>query len=122
MPDINKTYTHLNMEAGLCLWEAMLDANSAAFQKDPSARSDAEETLLECWENLGYAEMRMKCIELIPLLEEIWAELPDTIKDSSSFDWDFCPIFVQVTNWLAEPQKDKILANILAQSLRWQIA
>ncbi|MBY5849806.1 hypothetical protein HFN51_04440 [Rhizobium leguminosarum] len=62
----------------LCLWEAWLEDSEGG-----------------AWglykETFGTVHVRYACIEMAPVIEEVWALIPEENRDLISYDWEFVP-------------------------------
>ncbi|MGE8143026.1 hypothetical protein ACQKOE_13710 [Novosphingobium sp. NPDC080210] len=84
--------THLFTAA--CLWEAALDALNVAR---PVAKGGFEDRLRQYQGNYGTAQLRDDVARLAVACDDAWDALdPDEQDDAGSFDWEFCP------SWLEE--------------------
>lgn len=79
-----ETYSRDEMEAALCLWEAMLDLRG----KLPKLNAE--------FENHGAWAMRTTAIDLAAHCEQVWKELTNNEDDTVTFDWEFCPEYIAV--------------------------
>jgi hypothetical protein len=77
----DRTYTTLEVEAALCLWEAALDLREKC------------KPLAMIWDGVGAFEMRHRVMALVTDAERIWVALGDA-QDDIVFDWEFCPTFI----------------------------
>lgn len=81
------TYSDLDVEAAMCLWEAVLDLLADVPERagDPIA-----EKLRECVDGIGYMELRSRIADLAHECSVEYSRL----DYDGSFDWDFCPAFI----------------------------
>jgi hypothetical protein len=83
----DRTFTTLDVEAALCLWEAALDLREKC------------KPLATLWDGVGAFEMRHRVMELVPHAERIWIALGDEQQDLV-YDWEFCPAFIsECVDW-----------------------
>lgn len=77
--------THLQCEAALCIWEAMLEN---VVRQSPQ--------LKRAFETYGTVEMRHCAIRLAPLACKVWDLMTeDEQQDLIPYDWEFIPKFVR---------------------------
>jgi hypothetical protein len=92
-------YTTLEMEAALCVWEAMLDRKAA----DKPFHGDG---LLAFWERRGTVETRHAAIPVAQFALKVFDALggADAIEalDLIPYDWAFIPAVVNLVTWEAE--------------------
>lgn len=70
--------THEHAHTALCLWEAWLET------KGTEAWTDYRD-------NHGAVHSRFACIHMAPQVEAVWAALPEEMRDTVCFDWEFVP-------------------------------
>lgn len=106
------TFTTLQMEAALCIWEDLLErhmahnrcaaAGEAIFPDDEQARIFSE-NLYGFWERMGTVEMRHTAINMSARAVEDFAALEaaigrDEIEETwGSYDWEWIPAWVYAT-------------------------
>jgi hypothetical protein len=89
-----RTYTTIEVEAALCLWEAALDLREKC------------KPLATVWDGVGAFEMRHRVMALVPHAERIWAALGDAQHDIV-YDWEFCPLIISdCFDWEAGEMRD----------------
>ncbi len=72
------TMTHEHAHTALCLWEAWLETDEGT---DWSLyRSVA-----------GAVQSRFACIDMASTVEAVWALLPEEVRDTCCYDWEFVP-------------------------------
>ncbi|MEY9719258.1 hypothetical protein ABIA22_001748 [Sinorhizobium fredii] len=104
-----RTYTHLHMEAALCLWEAMLDVNMRGWARDPEnldyqtrpePLTGNAADLYAAWQRVGTVEMRHAAIHLADFMLKTWdAMTEDEREECIPYDWEFAPAFLAVVEW-----------------------
>lgn len=80
------------VDAALCLWEAMLDQKHLA-------RHDHETPLLRAWSRDGTVEMRARARDLGTWVERIYQQLNPLLRDYYSFDWEIVPNILATIEW-----------------------
>lgn len=98
------TFSHLHMEAALCIWEAMIEMRPNTHHRDfdraacPQWKLDMD----RMWHDYGTVSMREEAIRLAPIACECFdlighdrAEELDLIP----YDWEFIPAFVARVDW-----------------------
>lgn len=78
--------TRDEIEAALCLWEAMLEVRNGRFT--------SEHWINVQWEEMGTVHMRHWAISAAAYLGKVWNAAPmtdDTRDMLSPFDWEFVP-------------------------------
>lgn len=107
MDENAKDYTHLQMEAALCIWEDLLERHQAHGNAEHKYTSqEAEEfgtKLFNYWEDNGTVEMRHAAINMASHAVKVFAQLEaaigrDEIHETwASYDWDWIPAWVYLT-------------------------
>jgi hypothetical protein len=92
---MNNTYTHLEVEAALCIWEC-LDARSTNQLEHPS--------LAAYRSSVGTAELRHLSIRLAAYCLAIYNRLPDTLTDGLAYDWEIIPALLDTIDWTRIPE------------------
>lgn len=102
-------FTHLQMEAALCIWEDLLERQTAQIECDRKGETifpDDEKArgfsmkLCFMWESMGTVEMRHAAINMSARAVEDFAALEAAIgRDEifetwGSYDWDWIPAWV----------------------------
>lgn len=105
------TFTTLQMEVALCIWEDLLERHMA-HHKAPDAggieypdekAKEFGKALYDYWENNGTVEMRHTAINMSARAVEDFAALEaaigrDAIEETwGSYDWDWIPAWVYAT-------------------------
>ncbi|WP_266031247.1 hypothetical protein [Brucella intermedia] len=104
--------THLQCEAALCIWEAMLEN---VVRQSPQ--------LKRAFETYGTVEMRHCAIRLAPLACKVWDLMTEDERENLiPYDWEFIPKFVRTvplevigygldTNYTAGEIRDLMLCH-----------
>lgn len=88
-------FTHLQMEAALCIWEAMIDRR----RED----ADGSTSLDRTWSAFGTVHMRHVSIALAPMACQVWAALSEDQRETLiPYDWEFMPRFVGCLDFEAD--------------------
>ncbi len=82
------------IETAMCLWEAFLEA-----EHDQSPPPHPYPNLRKMREDYGTWTVRHEIITACDKCDEAWLALSEDERDSLSFDWEFCP------DWLEEYDK-----------------
>jgi hypothetical protein len=85
---MTNTYSHLAVEASLCLWEAI---NELTLTRRNVAKAA---DLRAARESFGTNELRQWCIHHGQWASDVWHALPEDDRDMMSFDWEFCPAII----------------------------
>ncbi len=85
-------YTHDQVQAALCLWEAVLEA---------SRNDDA--AITAAFELHGAWAMRDAVMGMAHHCDDVWLALTDLGNDDRvTFDWEFCPAYVaHCVDWIS---------------------
>lgn len=106
-PQIAGSYTETQAITGLCVWEALMEAQVEACEArhlDPSHASP----LLDAWQLVGTVQMRDYALSLVEMVDEVWGLLPEHMTSILSFDWDVVPLILSEVRWDdAEPKYDE---------------
>ncbi|MBD9511935.1 hypothetical protein IB265_34870 [Ensifer sp. ENS10] len=104
-----ENYTHLQVEAALCLWEAMLEANTRGWSRDPENERrdttlgplpDRAASFYQTWRNVGAVAMRHMAIHLAEHLCDTWDAMTQAEQEECiPYDWEFAPAFLGVIEW-----------------------
>lgn len=77
-------YSHLEMEAALCVWEAINDWTLGAQEgRNPD--------LVELRQGIGSVELRHASIPLAAYCLKVYDQLPERIRDGRAYDWVIIP-------------------------------
>lgn len=89
------TFTHLQMEAALCVWEAMIDRR----REDADGSTDLDRT----WSKFGAVHMRHVSIALAQMACQVWDALSEDQRETLiPYDWEFMPRFVSCVDFEAD--------------------
>ena len=94
-----KLYTAAEMQAALCVWEAMLDKRMSS--KEP------ESPFMVMWDGSGAYEMRDRATEIAVWIESLfedskWGDMTHpwrALCDALSFDWEIVPTLLDMIEW-----------------------
>lgn len=85
-----RTFTALEAEAALCLWEAMLDARLESSLPD----------LSNAFDSAGSYTMRQHALGLAPFVLAVHAALPDNVREGAvPYDFGVVPAVLAVIHW-----------------------
>ncbi|WP_062227624.1 hypothetical protein [Aureimonas frigidaquae] len=104
---LRKEYSHLEMEAALCVWEEL---NQLTDRKQPE--------VCRVRENIGSVELRHASIEIGKRALEIYDQLDQDLLDGIAYDWEFIPDVVDMIDWEQFPNGHLPPAKPAADSLR----
>lgn len=77
-------YTHQQVEAALCLWEAVLEANRKG-----------DEAILAAFERHGAWSLREAVMNMAHHCDDVFLMFSDLGNDDRvTFDWEFCPAYI----------------------------
>ncbi|WP_233282947.1 MULTISPECIES: hypothetical protein [Agrobacterium tumefaciens complex] len=95
-----------DVEAALCIWEAMLYFRG--LHEDGRVVPDSIARMSELWDVAGWQTMRLYVLEIVPLAQDAYADLSDVLEnDGFTFDFDFIPAVVGTLLWSEEgPYRD----------------
>lgn len=97
-PGATPTAARSELEAALCVWEAMLEFRSD--QECGAVATSSIQAMLAVWEELGSVQMRRFAIEIAGLVLLAYEHLRDDITiDLWSFDFEFVPAVVENLDW-----------------------
>lgn len=89
------TYSHLEMEAALCIWEH-LDACSDQPRLYPDIYNYRQLN--------GTAEFRHTAITLARYCTDVYDQLPAKLVDDIAYDWDVIPTILDSIDWRTMPR------------------
>lgn len=93
-------FTAREVEAALCIWEAMLYFRG--LHEDRRPVSDNIVRMSEVWDAAGWQAMRSRAAEIVPIAFDVYAGLSDILeRDGFTFDFDFIPAMVETLHWSA---------------------
>lgn len=100
---MSDTYTCLQVEAALCLWE-WIDACTMS-------RSDEHQQLRAYRDQHGTSAMRHECIGLASYCLEVYDLLPAEARDCRPYDWEIIPAIASTINWTVSPPARMVPAD-----------
>ena len=93
------TFTHLHVEASLCLWEALLELESSLNEK--------LNAIYFHMHDIGSCQARSNCIDLGPWIDDVWQGLGEDVQQTLiPYDWEFVPGLMQFLTpdgWTLKP-------------------
>lgn len=92
--DYARTYTHLEMEAALCIWES-LEARSQDEKEYPAVKAFRD--------NYGTAEFRSMAVLLVPYCLAVYDAMPKHLVEGFAYDWDVIPAILDSVDWRTMP-------------------
>lgn len=97
---MNHRYSDLDVEAALCLWEAMLDAKSQS-QPAPMAPADNENVaaMRIAWGETGTATMRDHARTLSRYVLAVYDAIKPDSLDGFAYDWEVVPAILATIEW-----------------------
>lgn len=103
------TFTPLQMEAALCLWEAMLDARLESTLPAMDAAFEAG----------GSHTMRQHAIALVPFVLNVRDALPESLREGAyGFDYQIVPAILTRVIWVGSgyvlPPLESAVADVAA--------
>lgn len=116
--DADRLFTATEVEAALCIWEAMLYFRGLHEDRQPV--SDNIERMSEVWGSAGWQAMRSRAAEIVPIALDAYAGLSGTLeRDAFTFDFDFVPAMVETLHWSAtgpsrEGEPEDFLEQVIA--------
>lgn len=96
-----ETYSPLQAEAMLCLWEEMLDRQREAAHARPEDITPAQSVLLQVWEDEGSVAMRHHAKDLAAFALAVYDAIPDNLTDGHAYDWEVIPAILDRVQWRA---------------------
>lgn len=96
-------FTEIEVEAALCLWEAVLDKRQ-------------DERIDEAFSNHGAFAMRGFAMGWVKHSERMWKALGDA-SDGVTYDWEYCPFYIdQCIDWTdCTPRDDETCLALLRE-------
>lgn len=114
--DNTTTMRLIEVEASMCLWEALIDM----VQRDQLPAD-----LDEIWGDVGSGTIRWACITAGAGVDALWQQLTEDERENLiPFDWSFCPLvarlstFDSTTDQLVLPTITELRAHLIQQSDR----
>lgn len=94
----SRSFTLGEVEAALCIWEAMLYFRG--LHEDHRSVPDGVIRMSELWDAAGWQAMRNHVRAIVPLAEEAYTALSDVLEEGGfTFDFDFIPAIVGALGW-----------------------
>lgn len=95
---VPRSFTVGEMETALCIWEAMLYFRG--LLEDQRSVPDGVVHMSQLWDAAGWQAMRAHVLAIIPLAEQAYTALSDTLDEGGfTFDFDFIPAVVGALDW-----------------------
>ncbi len=102
-------WSHLAMEAALCVWEDLLERYDRFPTQNPG--------IVAQWKKNGTVHMRSLCPAIGSWIAEAFELFERDSLDGSAYDWEIVPAFVNLIDWEAQPNKPKLMAPLAAAKL-----
>lgn len=94
----SRSFTIGEIETALCVWEAMLYFRG--LHEDQRPVPGGVVRMSELWDAAGWQAMRGYVLAIVPLAEEAYTALSDTLEEGGfTFDFDFIPAVVGALEW-----------------------
>jgi hypothetical protein len=94
--EANAEYSHLQVEAALCIWEKFLDDyNGLGVEEAPP--------FAEYWREHGTVHMRHLSIALAGYCLAVHDALADDVVDGRPYDWEIIPAILDTIDWNIGP-------------------
>ncbi|MBN9548517.1 MAG: hypothetical protein J0H31_06435 [Alphaproteobacteria bacterium] len=107
--NIPLAYTHLEMEAALCVWEWLNEITVV-----PKRRAEADPVWLKYRELVGSVELRHYSIDVAKYVLPVYDLLPEWFRAIGSYDWEIIPAIVgEITPGEAFPDAKKARDAVL---------
>jgi hypothetical protein len=91
------TYSHLQVEAALCIWEEIIERTAK--------RRDSEHAALIAYrKNCGTGALRHESITLAAYCLAVYDLLPEHARDGYPYDWEIIPAILDTIDWSIGPQ------------------
>lgn len=84
MSGMEKAYTHLELEAAICVWEEI-------NERTLHSKKGTHPELQKCREDWGSATLRHASIAIGRFCLKVYALLPEDVKDGRAYDWEIIP-------------------------------
>lgn len=111
-------FTVGEVEAALCIWEAMLYFRGLHEDEHPVPKGIVQ--MSERWDTVGLQAMRLCVLEIVPVAQDAYATLSEALEEGGfSFDFDFIPAVVGNLLWSQdgpnrEDEPESFLERIMA--------
>lgn len=102
-------WSHLAMEAALCVWEDLLERRDRFPQQNPD--------LVALWEKYGTVHIRALCPTIGSWIAEAFDLIERDSLDSSPYDWEIVPAFVGLVDWAPAQEKPRLMAPKAAATM-----
>jgi hypothetical protein len=94
--EANPEYSHLQVEAALCIWESLMrDYDATPF--------DTETPFATYWREHGTVHMRHLSIALAGYCLAVYDALPADARDGRPYDWEVIPAILDTIDWSIGP-------------------
>jgi hypothetical protein len=115
--DAGRLFTAREVEAALCIWEAMLYFRG--LHEDRRPVSDNIVRMSAVWDAVGWQAMRSRVAKIVPIALGVYAGLSDVLERGAfTFDFDFIPAMVETLHWSATgPSRGSEAEDFLDQVL-----
>ncbi|MBB3918646.1 hypothetical protein [Rhizobium fabae] len=98
--DAGRLFKVTEVEATLCIWEAMLYFRGLHEDRRPVSDNIVE--MSKVWDAAGWQSMRSRVAEIVPIALDVYVVLSDVLeRDGFTFDFDFVPAMVETLVWSA---------------------
>ncbi|RWM32587.1 MAG: hypothetical protein EOR77_21390 [Mesorhizobium sp.] len=84
--DVPLIYSHVEVEAALCVWEHLCEITVCTDKPDPAWN--------EYRESIGSVELRHESIEIGKWVLQVYDLLPEWYRASGAYDWEIVPAIV----------------------------
>lgn len=102
-------WSHLAMEAALCVWESLLERHARFPTQNPE--------LSAFWDAHGTVHVRSLCPPIGAWAAHAYEFLEPDSLDMSPYDWEIVPAFVELVEWDTARAKPKLMAPHAAAAL-----
>jgi len=96
MTDDRKIYSHLQVEAALCIWEDLLGRYDAPLAHPASFRA--------YWQVHGTVAMRHLSIALADYCLAVYDAIPADDRHGHPYDWEIIPAILDTVDWSVGPE------------------
>jgi len=93
MPKSTDTFTPLELEAALCVWE-WIDSRSVGLTDD--VRAD----VLSLRQAIGTVELRSRCGHIGRYCLKVYDHIPEAARDGHAYDWEVIPAILETFDWV----------------------
>lgn len=95
-------WSHLAMEAALCVWEDMNERRVRPPEQNQS--------MIRLWEEFGTVHMRSLSPAIASWIVEAYEFIEPDSLDMSPYDWEIVPTFVGLVDWTGPNGKPRLMA------------